>query len=267
MRSAKWIFATGLILMCAAFAHADDINPPDGIIGVKGGSGSTQITSLSFPLTFVSCAGATGSTLADCDLFGSGPDAPQEVFAGINDTGMAWDALSIELTLPTWTAGNVLTCDGGSFFSINNCAAISSELVVGNTPQTVTINFMQGSGNGIGCYDTINTNVAAIKGNAGCFLSSVKNYNFGSPTGLYDNPFGAPCGNTLDEVCGGSDFVLGLGYGGAAQAFPSLPVGDGAGANGASIPEPSSLLLLFAGLAAVLGLRFLRFTRGKIITA
>ena len=261
MRFAKWVFAAVLVLSCSGIARADTLNPPDGIVGVKGGSGSTQITTLEFPLTFLPCQGASGSVLADCNLFGTGPTAPQEIFAGINDTGTPWDSLDVELTLPTWTGGNVLNCDGGTFFTVNNCAQLSSELVGSTTPQTVTIDFSQGGGNGIGCFDNINSNSIAIHGNVECAANSFVNYNFGSPTGLYDNPFASSCGNTPDEVCGGSDFVIALGYGGSTTTFPTLPIGDVAAATGATIPEPSSLLQLLTGLAALLGLRFLRFAR------
>jgi hypothetical protein len=262
MRSAKWVFAAVLTLLCTGIAHADTLTPPDGIVGVKGGSGSEQITTLEFPLTFLPCVGATGSVLADCNLFGTGTNAPQEIFAGINDTGTPWDSLDVELTLPTWTAGNVLNCDGGTFFSINNCAQLSSELAPGSTtPQTVTIDFSQGSGNGIGCFDNINSNSIAQNANWECGVNSFVNYNWGHPKGLYDNPWASSCGNTPDEVCGGSDFVIALGYGGSTTTFPTLPIGDVAAATGATIPEPSSLLQLLTGLAGLLGLRFLRFAR------
>jgi hypothetical protein len=259
MRSAKWVFAAGLLIFCAALAHADNITPPDGDLGVLGGSNSVQITSLSFALNFLPCAGATGGVLADCNLFGTGVNAPQEIFAGINDTGTPWDSLQIQLTLPTWNSADVLGCDGGAFFTIDNCDQISSELITSSSPQTVTIDFMQGGGNGIGCYDLVNSNSIAINGDLNCLVNSINNYNFGSPTGLYDNPLTSSCGNTPDEVCGGSDFVIALGY--SQDTFPSVPVGDTAVAN--AVPEPASLLLLFAGFGLV---SLLSLARRKITT-
>jgi hypothetical protein len=268
MRSAKWVFATVVILSCAALAHADSL-PPDGIIGVKGGSGSEQIDSLSFAFTFVPCAGATGDVLADCNDVGTGANAPQEIFAGVNDTGMPWDTLTIDLSLPTWNAAlDTLGCGDSNFFS--SCTVVGGQPITSSSPQTVTVDFSQGTGTGIGCYDTEDFNAEGINGTLECAANSLINDNlgFGPPTGLYDNPFVSSCDST-DEVCGGSDFVIGIGYGDDPFLPGTLPSDGAAGVNGAPVPspEPSSLPLLFAGLAAILSLRFLGFTRRVVIAA
>jgi len=263
MRSAKLIFAACFLLLCAGLAHADNITPPDGDLGVLGGSNSTQITSLSFGITFLPCSDPSVS--ADCALIASenGGVAPQELFGGVNDTGVAWNTLAVALTVPTWNTGTEsLSCSGGTFFSINNCSSLG--LVTSNNPQTVLVDFTQGTGTGIGCYDDEYTNSIAINADIGCFFNSIENY----PNAPYDNPLVSSC--TAPEVCGASNFVIALGYGPDSQ-FPtggpngnSLPdVNAAAGADGAPVPEPPTLPCLLAGLVGILSLSLVR----KKITA
>jgi hypothetical protein len=263
MRSAKIILVAGFMLLSAGLAKADNITPPpDGDVGVLGGSDSVQITSLAFGLTFLPCSNSI--VAADCALIASETGtAPQEAFGGVNDTGEAWNTLQIEVTLPSWDpTTESLGCSGGNFFSINNCAQVNLDLVDSSSPQTVTIQFGQGTGTGIGCFDTVYSNQTAFNANVNCAINSAVNYNFGSPTGLYDNPFVSSC-NSLDEVCGGSDFVVAIGYGG--DPFPTGPTDNSlpdanasAGANGAPVSEPSTLLCLCAGLLGILSMGWAR---------
>ena len=236
--------ALGILAVCSALSLAQSVPPPDGAIGTKGGGKSTPITSLSTPFSFSSCSGATGDVAFDCALFGG---SVQEVFAGINETGQAWNTLSIGLSGLNPADGTV-GCDGGAIFKASNCP-ITIPL-----SGSVVVTFLQAGGTGIGCYNpnlslTDPTNVA-------CFANSAANgfYDSQHPganlpywnppqTGGCSPPSFFPPG----AVCGSDEFVIGVGVN--DLPFTSLPVG---GLLIANSPEPQTILLVGGAMLSML---------------
>jgi hypothetical protein len=94
MKSLRWIIALLCLTAYGAASFAQS-GPPDGQIGVKQSIKSTPITSLTQPITFSACTtSASADVIAECDAFSTTPSMwPQEVFGGINETGVAWNSL------------------------------------------------------------------------------------------------------------------------------------------------------------------------------
>jgi len=231
MRSTRWVLAAGFLMLCAALAHADGINPPDGNVGIKGGSGSQSITTLNFTGTFC-IAGTTGCPALP-------PDNPQAYFEGKNDTGIPWTFLDLTITFPeTATVEDIpIGCDGGGFLSILG-GACGTTIATSTTALTVVmVDFTQGTGTGIACFDPTDTSADAACGS----------FNPNGPTNGGVFP-AQPCvaQPTLpNEVCGNYDFLIELGFDG--NTFPTLPDTTFTGVAGVA-PEPSGLVLLGTGL-------------------
>jgi hypothetical protein len=239
-----------LFASCAVCAYAQS---QDGNVGIKNGGHSTGITSLASGLTFSNCSEAvTGSDLAlDCALFGTG--GAQSVFAGINETGEAWNTLTLSLTgyNPATDPLSSLACSGGSDFQ--NCSiAVSGS--------TITITFTQGDGSGVSCDVYVNNCLSNS-------VSAAANDLNGGPLLPYDSfpPFCTLPG----AVCGSDEFVVGIGYGstnGVSNAFNTpLSLNSSLGADGAApppiVPEPQTLAMVGA---AVLGMLALALKKGLL---
>lgn len=246
----KTFYRATIVLLFASYtACAFAQTPPDGNVGIKNGGHSESITSLATPLTFSSCAGAAAGsdTALDCALFGGA----QEIFAGINDTGYAWNTLTISLTGYNPTTDPVVNCSGGSDFQDCSIAVSGS---------TLTITFTQGDGTGVSCDIYTNNCV----GNS---VSAALNDLNGNPLLPYDSfpPF---C-NLPGAVCGSDEFVVGIGYGstnGVSNAFntPLSPNGS-LGADGVPpppiTPEPQTLVMVGG---AMIGMMLLAMKKGLL---
>jgi hypothetical protein len=257
MKNLRWIAVLGILAFCSAYALADGV-PPDGAVGTARGGKSTPITSLNTTFTFSPCAGATGDVAFDCALFGGGA---QEVFAGINETGFAWNSLSIGLTGLTPTDLTV-GCNGGAnndssppIFGSTNCPITIPD------SGSVVVTFLQGpNGTGIGCYNAAlptnaPTNVACV---ANSIIAFGKNKIFGTsdpydtlglinpslPTGCPVPPFYPP-----GAVCGSSEFVIGVGIDSLPFNPEFLPAGGTLIANS---PEPQTILLVGGAMISML---------------
>jgi hypothetical protein len=227
------------MLACSAvMGYAQD--PPDGSVGLKDGHKSTPIVSTTQDFTFTSCAGQGAPS--ECALFGAGV---QEIFAGINESAVAFSSLSIVLDFPTpinATLDPSINCFGGSFFSINNCP-----LTLTNGQTSATVSFLQGSGSGIGCYDSTGATYDTT-----CLLNSIATQQSNAKNGTsnpYDNPVDGNCppSQLPGEVCGSNDFVVGIGFG-AGDQFSDIPTGGTLIAN----PEPSTIILFTGALLTML---------------
>jgi hypothetical protein len=237
----KIIYRAAIVLLLASYA-ACTFAQTDGNVGIKSGGHSSGITSLSSGLTFTPCAGAAAGsdTALDCSLFGGA----QEIFAGINDTGYAWNSLTISLTGYNPTTDPIVNCSGGSDFG--GCS-------IAVTGTTLTITFTQDGGTGVSCNILVNNCV----GNS---VNAALNDLNGNPLLPYDSfpPFCSAPG----AVCGSDEFVVGIGYGstnGVSNAFNTpLSIDAALGANGAApppiVPEPQTFVMVGAGVLGMLAL-------------
>jgi hypothetical protein len=247
MNKLRWVTLLAVLALCCSLSYADS-TLPDGNIGGKSGGNSTPITSLSQPFTFSPCAGATGDVAFDCALFGTGANAPQEIFAGINETGVAWNSLSISLTGLTMTDGTV-GCDGGALFSINNCP------ITIPASGSVVVNFLQGTGTGIGCFNPALS--LSDPTNVACFASStanaLNNTNHGTSLPYWNPPLLGGCNPPTffppGAVCGSDEFVIGVGFGGNTFNPNNIPIGLTLSANS---PEPQTILLVGGAMISML---------------
>lgn len=244
----------------AAASYADGL-PPDGPVGVQKGSKSQQITSTQYSFSFQSCAGATGDVAADCAAAGPGT---QEIFAGINDSGVAWNQLTVTLNLNQNPSNPDLSigCDVSTVFAAVGGACGT---VLSSTQTSVTVIFSQGAtGTGIGCYNsdtTIAPNQAYYNQLCSNNATSVLQNNIlkgrvDPYTGVNDYLNGATTcpGQSLGEVCGSNDFIIAIGD--ATTQWNSLPTGGTLIAN----PEPTTFLL---GGGAALGMILLGLLRRR----
>src|SRR5271167_1180215 len=148
MRSLRCTAVLFILACCGAVSFADGI-PPDGATGMKNGSSSTPITSLNQAITFTNCPAITDkSNLTlwnECFVLFNNAQA---VFDGINETGQALHSLSISFS-GFGALDTIVGCEANSFFSINNCPVT----IVGGS---ATVNYLQGTGTGIGCINPVN---------------------------------------------------------------------------------------------------------------
>ena len=238
MKTLRWLAIIAASLLCSAASFADGL-PPDGNVGIKSGSNSTPITSTVQNFTFTSCTGSGAP--AECGLFGSGVQA---IFAGINESGVAFSSLAVILNFPTTITTDLsITCDAAGIFQFNNCASLTT---VGK--DSLTVQFLQGNGSGIGCYDTTGAAYDTT-----CLTNSIaaQQYNILHPGAAlpYDNPVDGSCppGQVAGEVCGSNDFVIGIGYGQGNQ-WNDIPTGGTLLAN----PEPPTFLLVGGAVLSML---------------
>lgn len=223
MKSLRWIIALLCLTACSALSFAQS-GPADGQIGVKQSIKSTPITSLTQPITFSACTtSASADVIAECDAFSTTPSMwPQEVFGGINETGVAWNALSITLNGLNGTVDSSVGCAVSTFFSISNCPVAIPDA----TDQSVTLSFLQGTGTGIGCINTVTSDPM----NEVCEANSTQTF-FNNILHGTNNPYDAflfpvqtsgPCFQTIPKgaVCGSDDFVIGIGLNGSPFVDP-----------------------------------------------
>jgi hypothetical protein len=249
MNRLRWIVALFSFAAFAAVSFAQS-TPPDGQIGVKQSIHSTPITSLSGTLLFSPCAGSTGDIALECAEFSGGA---QYVFGGINETGVAWNSLNI--TLSGLTGPDSVGCAVSDVFANNNCPVP----IPSGTDQSVTVNFSQGTGTGVGC---INTVTPSDPKNATCIVNSTlaaaSNALLGTSlpydSFIFPQQATGPCAQTFPAgaVCGTDDFVIGVGIG--TQTFPTFnPLVSFA----ANTPEPQTLFMVGGAMIAMLllGLR------------
>jgi hypothetical protein len=249
MKVMTWAGVLSLLLLCGGSSFAQVV-PDDGAVGTRTGHHSDPVTSLTQNLMFSLCKGSTGVVAAECALV---PGA-QEVFGGLNETGQAWNSLSIELAGLNPNTDHTVGCDGGTLFTLNNCPITISG-------STVTVTFLQGSGTGIGCFGVGNPD------NGACLVNSVSafanNLNKSNPVLPWDNLFG--CSSPVPgSVCGSDDFLIFVGIDG--KLFNTIPSQDftliANSPEIASTPEPSTLVLFGS---AVLGMLLLGIKKGRLV--
>lgn len=242
MKTLRW--APILLLLSCLSVGSFAQTPPDGNIGTKGGGKSTAVTSLAAPLPFSSCAGAaSGSDLAfDCALFGGA----QAVFAGINETGYAWNSLAISLAGYNPSTDPSVNCSGGTIFLKCSVNPVGS---------TLTVDFSQDGGTGVSCDLLVNNCV----GNSAA--AAINDLNPKNPVLPYDWFNCTPTGS----VCGADEFVVAVGYGGNIFVTP-LSLSASLGADGALppaiTPEPNTFFLMGGALLAML---ILGIKKGRLI--
>ena len=235
----RWAVVLTLSLLFASVSHAQTALPPDGASSAKSGGKSTPIYSLTTPLTFSPCAGATGDVLFDCNLF---PGGAQEIFAGVNDSSQPWNRLSVTLGGYNSKTDPVVTCSGGTIFS--SCVPIISG-------STVTFSFTQGTGTGIEC------NTSGKNG------QSCEAYSYNALVYDFENPGSTPLpydwktcpGPVPGAVCGPDEFVIAIGNNGTQADFFITPLSS-VGTLVANTPEPGTFGLVgVAGFFLLLSLR------------
>lgn len=252
MKSLRLLATLAVLLLCTSASFADGI--PDGKVGMVGGSDPTPITSLPSTFTFTSCSGSGAP--AECTEFPTSDGTIESVFAAINETGVAWNELTLVLNFGNGLSGDVgtmINCDGGTLFSVTagGCGTI---IQAGET--SVTLQFYQGTGSGIGCYDTSGLAYASS-----CLLNSIaaqqaNALNPNGPVNAYDNPVDTKCppGQLPGEVCGPNSFAIGV------SLFETPPTGGTL-----SVPEPSTPQLL--GVGAMLAMLFLGLKKARLVHA
>jgi hypothetical protein len=241
MKNVRWIAVLGIMAFCSTFSLADGI-PPDGAVGTARGGKSTLITSLNSTQTFSPCAGATGDVLFDCNLFSGGA---QEVFAGINGTGFAINALSVGLSGFNGET-DTLGCETSVVFE--SCS-------VSVSGSSVEIQFLQGpGGTGVGCFGSNLTTAENLACLANSAANAFSNTHHGTDLPYYNPPgpptFGCtpPTFFPPGAVCGTDEFVIGVGVDGKPFNTPLSNMGT----LNANTPEPQTILLVGGAMISML---------------
>jgi len=249
MKSLRWLATLAVLLLCSAASFADS-TPPDGKVGMVGGSDPTAITMPQQSFTFTPCS----EDPADCALFPASDGTIQAVFAAINETGYAWNhaELILNFASATTSADDFLSCDGAGLFSIT-LGGCNQYIPVGTT--SLTLLFVQGTGSGISCTDG---NYTPTNPNLLNDLSCLNNSNAGQATGStpYEYYTDGPCppGINPGAVCGPSSFAIGV------SSWTDVPTG------GTLItPEPSTFQLL--GVGAMLVMLFVGLRKARLAHA
>ncbi len=249
MRNLRWLATLAVLLLCSAASLADS-TPPDGKVGMVGGSDPTAITMPSQSFTFTSCS----DDPTDCALFPASDGTIQAVFAAINETGYAWNhaELILNFASATTSADDFLSCDGAGLFSITG-GGCNAYIPLGTT--SLTLMFVQGTGSGISCTDG---NYSATNPNLLNDLSCLNNSNAAQALGNipYEYYTDGPCPENVNPgaVCGPSSFAIGV------SSWTDVPTG------GTLItPEPSTFQLL--GIGAMLAMLALGLKKARIALA
>jgi hypothetical protein len=253
MNKLRWATILTVLAFCSALSFADGI-PPDGNIGAKNGGKSTAITSLTGPMDFSSCTPTDSvpvvpaDVAADCKLFLPTPTSPlslepQQIFAGINETGEPWNSLAVNLMNYNPIADPTVTCDGGAIFQ--HCSTSTSNCNPADTVCTLTVNFLQGTGTGVKCMLGVNF----------CGINSGINFVTNLITGS-SLPYNSTVCDTAvpGAVCGPDEFVIGIGYGDDAEGHSNAfiqPLSLDATAS-ADAPEPQTILLVGGAMISML---------------
>lgn len=233
MKIRKALLALACVFAMASYCAADTI-PPDGNVGVKGGSASTEITTTSFSFILTNCTLFPSSD--DCTQANAAFGAfPQGAFAGDNDSGVPIRQLNLTLNFAPLASPESFGCDGGTLFSRNDCPTL---LPAGTS--SVTFNFFQGTGTGIGCFDSTD------EGDSGPNAACIRNLGGDSPLSLGS---GGPEDICNVDHCGPSPhFVVAVGFGSGPWPPTSIPT-DGTGHF--ATPEPGTIALVLTGLAGL----------------
>jgi len=228
MKSRSALFILMFVLLVAGSCLADSL-PPDGNMGIKGGSRSTEITTTNFSFTLTNCS--TNPSSDDCQqalaAFGA---FPQAAFAGDNDSGVPINRLTLTLNFSPIASplGESFGCDGGTLFTINNCPTLLPQ-----GTSSVTFTLFKGDGTGIGCYDP------GDEGDGDANEDCLENQGGDSPLKLGPNsPNDGPP----------SHFVIAVGFGTGTWPTANIPTG---GAGSVGTPEPGTAILLLTGMAAL----------------
>jgi PEP-CTERM motif len=227
----RWVLLTLVFACLGAMTQAQ---VPDGGIGIKHSLNSQLITSLSGPLTFIDCPGTTTEIMNDCALFGT---KTQAVFAGQNGTSTAWNTLDLVLLGYDPVTDHTLGCFGNTLFKTCTITP-GSDCTLTSTSCSLNVDFLQGTGTGIGCTPGFN----------------------GCPSGDGDGDEGegdeSSCG--ADAAC--AHFTVGIGGTDALNFNTRLSLTGGSFAADPT-PEPQTLLLV--GIA-ILGMAFFASKKGLL---
>jgi hypothetical protein len=240
MKHLRWLTTLAVLLVCTAAAFADS-TPPDGAANTGQGVRSSPITMQGQAISFPTCMGSS-----DPDCAAAGPGT-QSVFGGLNETGVAWNELTVVLNLKQNPSNPDLfvSCSGGGLFT-NYGGGCNAALTP--TQTSVTLEFFQGTGTGIGCTDggMTSSDFTCLNNSNGILATQTNGpnnpYDYYNPNGTWTCPAGLAPG----AVCGSNDFFISLGATG--EEWNTVPLSGTLYFN----PEPPTFPLVGGAMLAIL---------------